>query len=102
MSSVSFHTPKLPSRALHFDDVADRPIDRFGRRETGIGAPQAGDRIDIEQRQRSARRLFEAAIGIAVERPQQPGDVPIGTRADGQKRLGGARQELVGGVVVEA
>ena len=39
--------PEAAVRALHSDDPADRAVDRFGRRETGIGAPQPGDRIDV-------------------------------------------------------
>ena len=81
--------------------MADRAVDRRGRREAGIGAPQSRDRIDVKQRQSPADRLFEAAIGVAVEGAQEARHVPIGPRADAEQRLRGAGQELPGGAVVQ-
>ena len=81
--------------------MADRAVDRAAGVEAGIGMPQPGDRLDIQQRQCAARRLLDAAIGVAVERPQEAGHIPIGPRADRQKRLGGAGQKFVGAAIVE-
>src|SRR5205814_7374586 len=49
----------------------------------------------------AARRLFETAIGVAVERPQQPRHIPIRAWADRQQRFGGAGQKFVGAAIVE-
>ena len=35
-------------RALQFDDMTNRAIDRLARVEAGIGPPQPGDRLDIQ------------------------------------------------------
>jgi len=69
VAAVAPH-PKAAIRALQFDDLVDRAVEGFRLRHTGIGVPQARDVLDIEQRQSPARRLFETAIGVAVERPQ--------------------------------
>src|SRR5215472_4281680 len=63
--------------------------------------PKACDIFDIEQRQRPARRLLETAIGVAVERPQQAGNVPVGARADTQQGFPRTGQELTGSPVIE-
>src|SRR5215469_17077446 len=63
--------------------------------------PQACDVFDIEQRHCPARRLLEAAIGVAVERPQQAGNVPVGPRTDTKQSLPSAWQEFGCRTVVE-
>src|SRR5215471_2540433 len=63
--------------------------------------PKACDIFDIEQRQRPARRLLETAIGVAVERPQQAGNVPVGPWADAQQGFSRTGQELAGRPVLE-
>ena len=63
--------------------------------------PQPRHLLDIEERQCPACRLLEAAIGVAIERPQQARNVPIGPRTDAQQRFGGARQKLARRPVIE-
>src|SRR5262249_8783233 len=62
--------PEAAIRALQFDDMADRAVERLRRRRARIGMPKPRHLLDIKQRQCPARRLLEAAIGVAVERPQ--------------------------------
>ena len=45
-------------RTLQLDHVADRTVQRSRCRRTRIGMPQPRDVLDIEQRQRAARRLL--------------------------------------------
>jgi hypothetical protein len=45
--------------------------------------------------------LLETAIGVTLQSAQQPGNIPIGARADAEEGFRRARQELVGRAVVE-
>ncbi len=50
--------------------------------------------VDVEQRQRAADDLLGAAIGIAVERLQQPRHVERGERRDRDRDRAGAGQDI--------
>src|SRR5262249_15749220 len=86
---------------LQFDNVADRAVERLHRRRPRVGAPQSRDFLDVEQRQVPARCLLETAICIALQRPQQAGNVPIGPWTTAQQGLGGAWENLIRRTIVE-
>ncbi len=80
---------------LHLEHVVDGLLHALLELLVRRDAELAGHRVGIEERQRAAHRLLGAAVGIAVERGQQSGDVEGRGGADAQVDARAARDQVV-------
>src|SRR5690348_8343668 len=62
---------EMSIRLLHVEHAVDRVLDAAFDDALLAQMPQERDVVEVEQRKGAARRLLEAAEGIAVERLQQ-------------------------------